>query len=78
MVTLAQIPMPIKIGTTFQNKLHPSGEVGEEGRGQVGGGGPPASTTITVLPILPSGGGNSGRFRNVAKKGCRVTKVETH
>ena len=55
-----------------------SGEVGEDGRGQVGGGGPPASTTITVLPILPSGGGNSGRFRNVAKKGCRVTKVETH
>ena len=24
LVTLAQIPMPIKIGTTFQNKLRPS------------------------------------------------------
>ena len=23
MVTLAQIPMPLKIGATFQNKLHP-------------------------------------------------------
>ena len=25
MVTLAQIPMPIKIGATFQNKLRPTG-----------------------------------------------------
>ena len=25
LVTLAQIPMPIKIGTTFQNKLRPTG-----------------------------------------------------
>ena len=24
LVTLAQIPMPIKIGTTFQNKLQPN------------------------------------------------------
>ena len=26
LVTLAQIPMPIKIGTTFQNKLLPNGK----------------------------------------------------
>ena len=30
LVTLAQIPMPIKIGTTFQNKLLPSGERGSD------------------------------------------------
>ena len=27
LVTLAQIPMPIKIGTTFQNKLRPNGHL---------------------------------------------------
>ena len=48
LVTLAKIPMPIKIGTTFQNKLRPSGG-GAAGGGRggdeagAGGGGRPGA-----------------------------------